>query len=463
MASSRKRPRSDLAERVREQLLRHVPAGARVTLALSGGIDSIVALDILAPLARSYPFALSCVHVNHGISPNARVWAKFAAAAARRRGVRCAVRTVDRRPYRPLGPEGAARAARYAVFAGLRSDFVVLAQHQDDQAETVLLQLIRGAGLPGLAAMPAIRPQTGRRAPRLLRPLLGVPREAIERYAHERRCAWIEDETNADERLARNLLRRRVMPLLRRLNAEAPGNLARSAGHLAEANELTGALAAIDAADSTRNGRLSVDALRRLPRARAKNVLRWMIAAGGQAAPTSAQLEELLRQLLAGRDDAAVAVSLDAVEVRRYRGEIWLVAAQSRPPQGFRARWNRRRNWPLPELGGVLRFRAGRGEGISAAALAEGPLEARLRKGGERFQPDRKRPRRALKDLLQEAGVPPWERERLPLLFAGERLVLVPGIGVAAGFHAEPGERGFVVAWDRLVVERPTRPKAMLK
>ena len=339
----------------------------------------------------------------------------------------------------------------------------MLAQHQDDQAETVLLQLIRGAGLPGLAAMPAIRRQAGRRAPKLLRPLLDVPREAIERYAHERRCAWIEDETNADERLARNLLRRRVMPLLRRLNAEAPGNLARSAGHLAEANELTGALAAIDAADSTRNGRLSVDALRRLPRARAKNVLRWMIAAGGQAAPTSAQLEELLRQLLAGRDDAAVAVSLDAVEVRRYRGEIWLVAAQSRPPQGFRARWNRRRNWPLPELGGVLRFRAGRGEGISAAALAEGPLEARLRKGGERFQPDRKRPRRALKDLLQEAGVPPWERERLPLLFAGERLVLVPGIGVAAGFHAEPGERGFVVAWDRLVVERPTRPKAMLK
>ena len=463
MASSRKRPRSDLAERVREQLLRHVPPGARVTLALSGGIDSIVALDILARLARSHPFALSCVHVNHGISPNAAVWAKFASAAARRRGVRCAVRTVDRRPYRRLGPEGAARAARYAVFARLRSEFVVLAQHQDDQAETVLLQLVRGAGLPGLAAMPAIRNQSGVTAPQLLRPLLGVPREAIERYAREQRCVWIDDETNADERLARNLLRRRVMPLLRRLNPEAPANLARSAAHLAEANELTRALAAIDARDSSRNGRLNVAALKRLPRARAKNLLRWMVVASGHAAPASAQLEELLRQLLTGRDDAAVRVSLDAVDVRRYRGEIWLVAAEGEPPRGFRARWDRRRDWPLPELGGVLRFRSGRGKGISAAVLADAPLEVRIREGGERFQPDPKRPRRALKDLLQEAGVPPWERERLPLLFSGERLVSVPGIGVAPAFQAEPGEPGFVVAWDRLAVERPTRAKAVLK
>jgi len=452
-----------LAERVREQLLRHVPPGARVTLALSGGVDSVVALDILARLAPSYPFALSCVHVNHGISRNAGDWATFASAAARGRGVRCVVKTVDRRPYRQLGPEGAARAARYAVFAGLRSEFVVLAQHQDDQAETVLLQLVRGAGLSGLAAMPAIRSQSRRRAPQLLRPLLGVPREAIERYAREQRCAWIEDETNADERLARNLLRQRVMPLLRRLNAEAPRNLARSAAHLAEANELTQALAAIDARDSTRNGRLSVEALKRLPRSRAKNVLRWMIVASGHTAPASAQLDELLRQLLAGRDDAAVRVSLDAVDVRRYRGEIWLVAAEGAPPRGFRACWDRRRDWPLPELGGVLRFRPGRGQGISATVLAEAPLEARLRKGGERFQPDPKRPRRALKDLLQEAGVPPWERERLPLLFSGESLVLVPGIGVAAAFQAEPGERGFVVAWDRLTVERPTQAKAMLK
>jgi tRNA(Ile)-lysidine synthase len=463
MAGSRKRAQGDLLERVRRRLVEHVPRGARVTLGLSGGVDSIAALDLLARLAPSHPFTLSCLHVNHGISPNAGRWARFARAAARRYGARCSVRVVDLAPHRTLGREGAARAARYAAFARADADFVVLAQHQDDQAETVLLQLLRGAGLPGLAAMPVIRGQAARGAPKLLRPLLDVARAEIEAYARERHLEWIEDETNADERHARNRLRRRVMPVLRELNPAAAANLARSAGHLAEAEALARSLAEIDARDATENGRLRVAALARLPPARAKNVLRWMVSAAGGRAPDSARLDEALRQLLAARADGVVRVALEDLELRRFRGAVWVLARRGQPRRDWRAAWDGRRTWPLPELGGVLRFERSESTGISAAALAEGPVEVRIRTGGERFQPDERRPRRTLKSLLQEAGVPPWERERLPLVYCGGTLAFVPGIGVAATLRARPRERGVVVSWQRLPVEPLAARKSMLK
>lgn len=463
MASSRKRPPSDLLERVRRRLLEHVPRGARLTLGLSGGVDSIAALDLLARLAPAHPFTLACLHVNHGISPHAREWARFARAAARRYRVRCTVTAVDLAPHRKLGLEGAARAARYAAFARAEADFVVLAQHQDDQAETVLLQLLRGAGLPGLAAMPVVRDPAAGAAPRLLRPLLDATRAEIEAYARQRRLEWIEDESNADERRVRNRLRRSVMPVLRQLNPDAAGSLARSAAHLAEAAELAQALAEIDAREATEAGRLRVTSLARLPRARGKNVLRWVLSAAGAKGPDSTTLDELLRQLLTARADGVVRVALDGVEVRRFRGAVWVVTQRGKPGPGWRSRWDGRRTWPLPELGGVLRFEEADSAGISALAVARGPVEVRVRGGGERFQPDARRPRRTLKHLLQEAAVPPWERERLPLVYCGDTLAFVPGIGVAAALQAGPREPGVVLSWQRLAVDSPTARKAMLK
>jgi tRNA(Ile)-lysidine synthase len=467
MASSRKYRSSDLAARVGGELRRHVPAGARLTLALSGGVDSIVLLDLLAALAGSHPFTLDCLHVNHGLSPNAAAWARFARAAARRYGLRCTVRKADLTPHRALGPEGAARAARYALFASAGSDFVALAQHADDQAETVLLQLVRGAGVAGLAAMPAVRVQRpgGRRhAPRLLRPLLGVSRSEIERYAQGRALDWVEDESNRDVRLARNLVRHHVLPLLREVNPAATANLARSAGLLAEAHELMQTLGAADAAAATRTGHLDVAALGALSRARAKNVLRWTLARAGLAVPDSAMLEEMLAQLVGARRDASVRFTLDGGEVRRFRGAVRVVPALGPVPARFRSAWPGRLRWPLPELGGELRLKPTVGRGLAAAALDAGDVEVRIRRGGERFRPDAARPRRELKTLLQESGIPPWERERLPLLYCGGRLAWVPGIGIEAGLRARPGERGIEPAWahDR-VAGRFSRSKAVIK
>jgi tRNA(Ile)-lysidine synthase len=365
--------------------------------------------------------------------------------------MRCAVKKADLAPHRALGLEGAARAARYALFAALPSDFVALAQHEDDQAETVLLQLVRGAGPAGLAGMPAVRPQSGRGRrppPALLRPLLGATRAEIEAFARDRGLTWVEDESNADTRRARNLVRHRILPLLREINPRASANLARSAALMAEANEVLRAVAADDAAGAAVDGRIAVSALGTLPRARAKGALRLALLQAGIAAPDSARLEEVLRQLLSARADAAVRVAVGKAEIRRFRGGMWVVRPAADVPPGFRARWPGGRTWPLPALGGVLRLRRTTGRGLAAAAVRSGGLEVRLRRGGERLRIDARRPRRALKALLQESGIPPWERDRLPLLYCGAELAWVAGIGVATTLRAGPGEDGFEPVWE---------------
>jgi tRNA(Ile)-lysidine synthase len=446
MASSRKRRSSDLVERVRAELGRHVPRGARLILALSGGVDSIALLDLLAGLAPRHSLALDCLHVDHGLSANSARWARFARAAARRYGLRCTVKKADLAPHRALGLEGAARAARYALFAELRSDFVALAQHEDDQAETVLLQLARGAGPAGLAGMPVVRPQAGRgrRGPALFRPLLGTSRAEIEAFARKRALAWIEDESNTDTRRARNLVRHRILPLLREINPRARANLARSAALMAEANDVLTTVAAEDAGA----GALEVAALAALPHARAKNALRWTLARAGAAVPESARLEEALRQLVEARADASVRVVVEDAEIRRFRGRVWVVPRSEPPPEGFRAPWPGTPTWQIPELDGVLRFRSTSGHGLAAAAVAAGKLEVRLRRGGERLRIAPGGPRRELKTLLQEGAVPPWERGRLPLLYSRGRLAWAARVGVAAEFRAGPGERGLEPVWE---------------
>ena len=192
-------------------------------------------------------------------------------------------------------------------------------------------------------------------------------------------------------------------------------------------------------------------------------MLRWAIAEAGLGAPDAVRLDEMLRQLAGARADAGVRIALGGAELRRYRDAIWIVPGQPAAPAGFRARWDGRRAWHLPELGGTLRFKASTGSGLAARVLDGGPVEVRVRAGGERFQPDGRRPRRLLKTLLQESGIPPWERQRLPLVYCAGKLVAVPGIGVAAGAAAAPGERGWALSWAPGRSKLLRTPKAMIK
>src|SRR5688500_10050882 len=245
MASSRKSSRDsgpagveDLAARVAARVADRVEPGDRLLAGLSGGVESVALLDCLQRCARRLRLRLSALHVNHGLHPNAPSWAAFCRRWCRARGVPFLSVTV--RVGRGGSIEAAARAARYAAYARQDCDFVVLAHHCDDQVETFLLQLLRGAGIKGLAAMPPLKSKVESRksegtSPGILRPLLDATRAEILEYAKARKLAWIEDDSNADVRFARNYLRHEVLPALARRFPAYRSTIARSVGHLAEA------------------------------------------------------------------------------------------------------------------------------------------------------------------------------------------------------------------------------------
>lgn len=470
MASSRK-PRpgkaTDLVSRVAGTLQKVVEPGARLTLGLSGGIDSVVLLDILRRLARPLRFRLSALHVNHGISPRAGRWAAFCRGLCRAHRVPFKAVKVD--VARGESLEAAARAARYRVFRGQEADYVVLAHHLDDQVETLLLQLLRGAGVKGLAGMPLVRIQdsgfgiqrkTAQRAkrrslhsqsriasPALLRPLLDVPRSEIAAYARKRRLAWVEDESNLDPCFDRNFLRHRALPLIEQRFPGYRKTLARAAAHLAEASRVLDDLAARDGAPYVRDGALGVESMRRLSHARAKNLLRHFVSLHGVTQPNAERLEEALRQAVAAKDDARVCIDFGEADLRRFAGALYLVPKSAVPSLEFCRAWRNERKLALPKLRGVLTMTPSRGKGMSLARLKTAPVTIRVRRGGERLRPDRRRPRRSLKNLLQEARIAPWERDRLPLLYCGEALAWVPGIGIACEFQAERREAAVLPRW----------------
>ena len=406
-------------------------------------------LCALVELAPRMSFSLRALHVNHGISPNAGDWAAFCAVLCARFSIPLQTEAVDVAPYRALGVEGAARKARYQIFSRVDADFLVLAQHRDDQAETLLLRLLRGAGLRGLTAMSPTRALPGTRT-RVLRPLLGLPRAEIETFARARGLEWVEDESNADTLRKRNFLRVEALPLLERQFPAARALIARAAANLAEARELLDAMARSDLADCGDGTAVDIPSLLRLGEARAKNVLRYWCDSRDIEPLSAARLEELLRQLRESRFDART--SLDAGEWRllRYRGGLHLQRAASRRRSELNEVWRGENALPLLELGGVLKFKPEEGRGLSVEKLRSGSVTVRLRQGGERLRLDQRRPRRTLKNLFQERGIPPWRRGSLPLVYCGENLVSVPGVGDACEFRAQPGEAGLIVTWEPL-------------
>ena len=442
MASSKKPTASSLLSHVKQAIIGYLETGRRLTVALSGGVDSVVLLDLLHRLQRELDFSLAAIHVNHQISPHAAAWADYCRELCEARGVPLQVEKVKLRRRADLGLEAAAREARYAVLLAQPADYVVLAHHQDDQAETVLLNLLRGAGVRGLSGMPALRQAEG---PTILRPLLDVPRASLLAYAKHRKLAWVEDESNADVSLARNFLRQTVLPAIETKFPAYRDTLLRASRNLAEADALLAELGGIDLAQGTHHGRLDVQYLAGLSQARAKNLLRVFFESQGAPMPDAIRLQEMLHQLLSASSGARIEISWGDFVLRRFRGEAWVEYAAPPPDAMWEKAWRGESVLPLPELGCQLEFVPMQGAGISLEKLASQPLALRLRRGGERLRIDCKRPRRTLKNLLQEAAMPPWLRARLPLIYCGEHLVALPGIGVDCAYQAQGDEAGLLV------------------
>ena len=442
---------ASLAEIVMQVLKTSVFPGRKVAVGLSGGMDSVVLLDVLCCLREKLDLQLQVVHINHQIHAQSGQWEEFCRALCAQRQVPIEMHKVNIDP-RDEGLEAAARRVRYAIFDAVASDAVALAHHADDQVETIFLQLLRGAGPKGLAAMPSARKPASRsrdsqtRAPILVRPLLSVPRTRIHAYAVELKLAWVEDDSNRNSRYDRNFLRREILPLLDSRFPAYRETLTRSARNFADAMLLAEDIARIDATKLD-NGTIPVALLRELQDARALNLLRHLFDQRQLRMPPRSRLVEALRQCRHAAPDAGVHVSFGAFGLHCYQGRVTLVAASEELPSDWQATWDGLQTLNLPGGLGCLQGRERVGEGIARKFFESQPATVRGRVGGERLQSSLDRPRRSLKNLLQETAIPPWERKRMPLVFFGERLAWVPGIGVAQEFRAGGHEQGIVPVW----------------
>ena len=430
-------------------LLRRYPDSQRLILAYSGGADSHVLLHALAQLAPSLEIELLALHVDHGLQVHSAAWAQHCVETSTALGIPCQVLAVEVDRQAGEGIEAAARQARYGALAGAMhpGDLLLTAHHQDDQAETLLLQLLRGAGPKGLAAMAtAMVFSYGH----LLRPLLGSSRAELQAYATLAGIEWVDDPSNRDIAFDRNYLRHQVLPLLQARWPSLGQTLGRAARHQAEAAELQADLAELDMAGHLLDGSLALQALHGLSAIRCKNLLRHWISTQDYAAPDEARLLSILRDLNPAAADASPVVAWHGVELRRYQQRLYLMSSLAAASPDRILAWD---GLPLTLADSGLRLQT---QGVSGAGLRETlfsghRLEIRFRRGGESCRPVGRGHSKSLKQLLQEARVLPWLRDRLPLIYVDGELAAVAGVCVCEGFAAGSGEAGREIHYDRRI------------
>jgi tRNA(Ile)-lysidine synthase len=416
---------------------------AEFCVAFSGGLDSTVLLHTLAQLASVRALRLRAVHVDHGLQPESGAWAEACRTAGRAAGVTVEVLTLGLVPLSGESVEAVARDARYGALARQLKprEWLLTAHHRDDQLETVFIQLLRGAGVPGLAAMPARVPfGPGYHA----RPLLEIDRDCLADYARRHQLSWLEDPMNDSSRFDRAWLRTRILPAVRERWPAAGATVARSAAHLAQASRLLAEMAAADAAGVMQDGRLAIEGLARLSPDRQVNLVRWWLRSSGLRTPPAGRLGSALRALLEARRDGAPSLRWDDGELRRYRGRLYALSPLAprpvlTPTSGACA---------MLDLGpGLGRFSLVAGEQGGLCARRSAGAAFRFRAGGESLRPHPDRPRKRLKDLCQEAGIVPWMRDRLPLVYVGDRLAAVGDLWIDAEFAVPPGQPALKPVW----------------
>jgi tRNA(Ile)-lysidine synthase len=441
-------------EWVERRIAASVPAYPDVSLcvALSGGVDSVVLLAALAARRRSDKRksakarksprtpSLRAVHVHHGLHANADRWSEHCAALAKQLGVPLTTVRVSVERSRGSSLEAAAREARYEALASALApgEILLTAHHEDDQLETVLLQLMRGAGVAGLAAMPEVAPFA---RGLLVRPLLTRTRAELEEWARTQGLAWIDDDTNENEQLDRNYLRRRVLPAIRERWPGASRAVSRSARHAAEAQRLLDALALADIERASNGAALSVQQLRALTPDRRRNAIRFWIARAGHTLPDSTRLDEITRTLLDARPDANPRVAWHTSLIHRHADHLHLETNSLAPDlhDVHESASSSTTRMPIEDTAWNWRSLSTASLGGSRGSLViepdpHGPIDLdalpneliiRARRGGERLRPRRGGRTRTLKALLQETHTPLAERATIPLVFANDQLIAV--------------------------------------
>ncbi|CAL7959685.1 tRNA(Ile)-lysidine synthase [Gammaproteobacteria bacterium] len=399
----------------------------KIFIAYSGGLDSHVLLHLLVQLRRAQPkLQLTAIHINHNLSLNAKQWTKHCKKICKELCVECIVKNVNAKiKIKDHSPEEIARKLRYEAFVeNLPKNAVLVTAHQaNDQAETLLLQLFRGAGPKGLAAMP-IKVKFGKGW--LMRPLLSFSREELLQYAKEYKLKWIEDESNADIKFRRNLIRHKLMPIIRKNWPGITTTLNRVASLCAAANELLENLAAEDLVKVIGEARatINIEALKKLPPARQGNVLRFWLHTLHLPTPSEAKLNEVIRTMVNSRSDASPVVGWQGTEIRRFQNYLYAMSPLLLHDKKQVLRFDLKRPLKLPGNLGVLRAK------VSKKFLADFKgkrFTVQFRQGGEKLKLSKRQGTHELKKLMQEWQIPPWLRDRIPLVYCGSEIIAVIG------------------------------------
>lgn len=416
--------------------------GARVHVAYSGGLDSTVLLHALA--AAGTP-GLAAIHIHHGLQAAADDWAAHCSASAAALGVPLTVLRARIGSDDPEGPEAAARTARYALLRSAMApgDLLVTAHHRADQAETVLLRLLRGTGVHGLAGMRVL----GEFAPgRLWRPLLDQPRTRLLAHARAQGLCWLDDPHNADPRYARSWLRTEIVPRLQARHPQVEAALARSARLAEEAAGLLDELAASDLAAQAEGEALAIPGLLRLSPARRHHLVRHWLAVQGFRPPFAAMLDRLDRELLVAAVDAEPRLRWPGCELRRHRERLYAMTPLGEPdPETRPLHWHDGCRLLLPDGDGEL----------VARSPPPWPIEVRRPRPGETIRPAGDRLTRDCRKLFQSRGIPVWLRPRLPVLDAGDGRLCILGLAATEGWRAAAGSAGWSVEWRHALAGLP--------
>lgn len=435
----------------------------RVAVAYSGGLDSSVLLHLAHRFCGTNQIPIHALHIHHGLNPAADGWEQHCRVQAE----------VYQLPFEsghlqldlndPLGVEQAARIARYEQLGNMCHQHgihvLLTAHHQNDQAETVLLQMVRGAGLPGLSAMPVL--QLGCKllggVAALARPLLQTPRSLLEHYAQQMALSWVEDDSNHDMRFRRNAIRHGVWPVLSAEFSDCSTQLARVANHIQAAQYLLQQLAEIDLANCAgepANGAasqaLDLVKLRLLSTQRINNLLRFWLYQHGCTLPSVARLNEIRRQLFEAAGDTHPFFEFGALQLQRSDDQILLYPRRvNESPANVTLRWRGESAIDLPQWGGRLHFETSTDLGLATSDLRVQVLTIASRKGSERLKLALNQPSKSLKHLFQEYSIPAWRRPRLPLVHLGQRLIFVAELG--SDVRALNTPLGVVLRWESLV------------
>ena len=426
-----------------QDLFKEDNSDLEILLGFSGGLDSCVLLHLLSQMQAEFHFKFKAIHIHHGLSSSADDWLNFCKKKCKLLGIKLYEVKVKINKKSSLGIEGEARELRYEAIKKKQKGIVALGHHQNDQVETLMLQLLRGSGLRGLSGMPEFDAKR-----KFWRPMLNIKKEHLRKYAIENNIEYIQDESNDDINFDRNFIRKKVLPLIETRFSASIETISRSASNISEGHHLNELLALDDSknAMSDDGSYLFINDLKKFPKVRAINLIRWWLSFNKLLMPSKKYIDELYNQVVFIKKDTSLNLQISKeASIRAHNNKLFIINLNIKPDT-FDLKWSGQEELNLPNKT-KLQFIKIKEGGLSLSKLGVKTLNVKSRVGGEKLKPFSDQPSRNLKYLFQAADIPIWERDQVPLIFAKNELVAIPNIAVHHKYQSSIGEEGYQINW----------------